>query len=143
MKSKIPFLCVLLLAFAGLSTTAAAEDCYDDVCVDFSDVGGYYLLSVTDVDDGSPLEVQMTDIPSNTSPGGGTPPTEPYSAPPARGSVALPNQAGDDYSDTITYTFHGTKGRWVVSITLVYNGDGDLVDVDANVIYIPNENEQQ
>lgn len=142
MRGKFPFLSVLFLALAGLTATAAAEDCYDDVCVDFSDIGGYYLLTATDADDGSPLEVQMTDIPSSIPPGGGsTPPTDPYSLPDSGKSVPAPNT--ESSTDTITKEFPSRDGTWIVNITVTYDGDGNVIDVDANVIFVPHENEQQ
>jgi hypothetical protein len=142
MKGKFPLLSVLVLVFGSLGASAVAQDCSNGVCIDYSDVGGYYLLTVTDVDDGSPLEVEMTDIPSSIPPGGGdTPPTEPYSFPDSEKST--PGLQNTTSTDVITQEFPGVEGTWIVNITVTYNANGEVIDVDANVIFIPNENEQK
>ncbi|NBB93703.1 MAG: hypothetical protein GVY32_11100 [Gammaproteobacteria bacterium] len=143
MRRKFPFLSLLVLALVGLSKTAAAEDCYDDVCVDFRDVGGYYLLTVTDVDDGSLLEVQMTDIPSSIPPeSGGAPPTQQNSSGPSDDGPIL-NGPSDEIARKIIYTDHGADGAWIDNITPTYDGGGNLTDVDAEVVYQPHQDERQ
>ncbi len=144
-------LALLVGALAWLPVATEAQDCHDEVCIDFSDVAGYYLVTVTDAVDGSPLEVEMTDIPSDIPPGGGgtPPPTEPYghsgpdSSRTSREGYGVSEGEGGQPppADSYEYAFHGSSGTWIVVITLTYGIDGDLVDVNTNITFIPNEDE--
>lgn len=140
-------LLLVVLAVLAIATPSHAENshlyCVNTVCIEFSPQGSNYLLIVTEGDE--VMEVTMTEIPSNLDPvpgsgggGGGGPIVIPHSQ--KGGGVAV--QQGGESTDHYTYSFEGPSGTWIVTITLVFF-NGDLVDVNANVTFVPNAGQEK
>lgn len=139
---------LVALAIGVFSSPVKAQDCYEEVCIQFIDVAGYHLLTVTGASSGQPLEVQMTEVPSSIPPhhvppgdGGWLPPVQPHAAPgfsraTGDGHGVLTDGPQVPPSQTYEYTFHGPDGYWIVAITLSFDLEGNLAGVSANVTYV-------
>lgn len=140
-------LAMLMVPWSSVLADNTHTYCHDEVCIDFSPVGSYHVLTVTDVETSEPWLVQLTGIPSDlqpshSPPGGDTQPPVDPSLNKAGGKETLAH-AGPQVPPGKSYEFlfSSSHGVWVVVTTLVFGPDSELVDVNAHVTHLPHQHQ--
>ncbi len=150
-------ICLLFLFAASLSTAIKAADCYKNVCVDMGDVAGFQLLTVTEVKSGRLLEAFMTEVPTADAARSRST-TNGYWSVSTRESVSangwsdewpgkdgVSSQGGNGPSVpppmTFTQTIQGNDGYWIITTTVVFDADGNVVNVTSTSFFVHNMQE--